>query len=215
LLALPTSRSTSSSKGEIEMRSTILGSLLVAGACLIFGPHLGGQQSGPESPALRGLEVAVLYNSLLSNVARADRFWMQGGSIQVDGQFWRGLGVEADISGFHTQNANNEGVGLNMITAAFGPSYRWSPAQHRYSFFAHALVGEANGFDSIFPGAAAASSSANGLALQLGGALDLSLKHHLLMRIFEVDWLRTELPNADTNVQNNVRLATGVVVRFQ
>jgi hypothetical protein len=197
------------------MRSTIRGSLFVAGACLMFGPHLCGQQSGTESPALRGLEVAILYNSLLSNVARADRFWMQGGSIQVDGQFWRGLGVDADISGFHTQNANNGGVGLDIVTAAFGPSYRWSPAHHHYSFLAHALVGEANGFDSIFPGAATASSSANGLALQFGGALDLPLKHHLLMRVFEADWLRTDLPNADTNVQNNIRLAAGIVVRFQ
>jgi hypothetical protein len=197
------------------MRSTIRGRLLLAGACLIFGPHLFGQHSDPESQALPGLEVAVLYNPLLSNVAGANRFWLQGGSIQVDGQFWRGLGVEADISGFHTQNANNGGVGLDMVTTTFGPCYRWSPANHRYSFFGHGLVGEANGFDSIFPGAARASSSANGLALQLGGGLDLPVKHRLLMRVFEADWLRTELPNADTNAQNNIRLAAGIVVRFK
>ena len=173
------------------MRSTIRGSLLVAGACLMFGPHLCGQQSGTESPALRELEVAVLYNSLLSNVARADRFWMQGGSIQVDGQFWRGLGVEADISGFHAQNANNGGCGVGYGNRHLRTAYRWSPAHHRYSFFGHALVGEANGFNSIFPGAAAASSSANSLALQFGGGMDLPVKHRLLMRVFEADWLRT------------------------
>ena len=98
------------------------------------------------------LEMAVLYDALLSNVVRADRFWMQGGSIQIEGQFWHGLGAEADISGFHAQNANNAGVGLDMVTATFGPRYLWSPAHHRCSFFGHALVGEANGFDSIFPG---------------------------------------------------------------
>jgi len=197
------------------MRSTIRGKLLLAGACLIFGPHLCGQLSGSEPQALPGLEVAVLYNPLLSNVTRANRFWMQGGSVQVDGKFWHGLGVEADISGFHTPNANNGSVGLDMVTATFGPRYQWSPAHHRCSFFGHALVGEANGFDSIFPGAAFASSSANGLALQLGGGFDLSVTHRFLMRVFEADWLRTELPNADTNVQNNIRLAAGVVVRFR
>ena len=196
------------------MRSTICGRLLLAGACLIFGRHLWGQQNGPESQASPRLEVAVLYNSLLSNVARANRFWMQGGSIEVDGQFWHGLCVEADVSGFHAQNANNATVGLDMVTATFGPCYRWSPVHHRYSFSGHALVGEANGFHSIFPGAGAASSSTNGLALQLGGGMDLSIKHRLLMRVFEADWLRTELPNADTNAQNNIRLAAGVVARF-
>jgi hypothetical protein len=196
------------------MRSTIRRRLLLAGACLIFGPHLWGQQSGSDSQALPRLEVAVLYSPLVSNVVRADRFWMQGGSIQAEGQFWHGLGIEADISGFHEQNASNTGVGLDMVTATFGPRYRWSPAHHRYSFFGHALLGEANGFNSIFPGTAAASSSANSLALQLGGGLDLPVKHRLLLRVFEADWLRTQLPNADTDVQNNIRLAAGVVMRL-
>jgi hypothetical protein len=197
------------------MRSTIRGRLLLAGFCLIFGRHLWGQQDGPESQAMPRFEVAVLYNSLLSNVSRANRFWMEGGSIQVDGQFWHGLGAEADISGFHAQNANNAGVGLDMVTTTFGPCYRWSPSHRRYSFLGHALVGEVNGFNSVFPGAAATSSSANGLALQFGGGMDLSIKHRLLIRVFDAGWLRTELPNADTNVQNNIRLAAGVVVRFQ
>jgi hypothetical protein len=197
------------------MRSTTRGRLLLVGACLIFGRYLWGQQNGPESQGLPRMEVAVLYDSLLSNVVRADRFWMQGGSIQVDGQFWHGLGVEADISGLHARNANNAEVGLDMVTTTFGPRYGWAPAHHRYSFFSHALVGEANGFDSVFPGVGATSDSATSLALQVGGGMDLAVKHRLLLRAFEVDWLRTQLPNANTNVQNNIRLAAGVVVRFQ
>jgi hypothetical protein len=161
------------------------------------------------------LEVAVLYDALLSNVVRADRFWMEGGSIQIAGQFWRGLGAEADISGLHAQNANNAGVGLDMVTATFGPRYLWAPARHRCFFFGHALVGEANGSNSIFPGVGSTTSSANSFALQIGGGMDLAVKHRLLIRAFEADWMRTELPNADTNVQNNVRLTAGVVVRFR
>ena len=196
------------------MRSTIRGNLLLAGVCLLCGRHLWGQENGPGSQASPSLEVAVLYDSLLSNVVRANQFWMQGGSIQVIGQFWHGLGVEADVSGLHTRNANNAGVGLDMVTATFGPRYQWSPARRRYSVFGHALAGEANGFDSVFPGAGVASSSANGLALQIGGGLDVAVKHHLSLRAFEADWLRTQLPNADTNVQNNTRLSAGAVFRF-
>jgi hypothetical protein len=155
-----------------------------------------------------------LYDSLLSNVVRANQFSMQGGSIQVIGEFWHGLGVEADVSGLHTRNANNAGMGLDMVTATFGPRYRWSPARRRYSVFGHALAGEVNGLDSVFPGAGVASSSANGLALQIGGGLDVAVKNHFSLRAFEADWLRTQLPNADTNVQNNTRLAAGAVFRF-
>jgi hypothetical protein len=101
-----------------------------------------------------------------------------------------------------------------MVTSTFGPRYRWSPARRRYAFFGQALAGEANGFNSIFPGATAPASSANSVALEIGGGLDLPIKHRLALRAFEADWLRTDLPNSDTNVQNNVRLTAGVVVRF-
>jgi hypothetical protein len=33
--------------------------------------------------------------------------------------------------------------------------------------------------------------------------------------VFEADWLRTQLPNSDTDVQNNIRLAAGVVIRLR
>jgi hypothetical protein len=197
------------------MRSTIRGRLLLVCACLLLGRHLWGQQDGDDRQAPPKLDVAVLYDSLLTNVVRANRFWMQGGSVQVDGRFWRGLGVEADVSGFHAQNANNAGVGLDMVTTTFGPRYSWSPSHHGYALFGHALAGEANGFNSIFPGIGAVSSSANSLALQIGGGMDLPVKHRFLLRAFEADWLRTQLPNAYSNTQNNFRVAAGVVVRFQ
>jgi hypothetical protein len=196
------------------MRGMICGRLLLVSACLLSGQHLWGQEDRGESQASSSLEVSVVYNPLLTNVVRANKFWMQGGAIQVNGQFWRGLGVEADVCGFHAQNANNAGVGLDMVTATFGPHYAWSPAHHRYVFFGHALVGEVNGFNSIFPAAGAASGSADSLALQVGGGMDLWVRHRLLLRGFEADWLRTQLPNADKNVQNSLRLAAGVVVRF-
>jgi hypothetical protein len=195
------------------MRSTICGKMLLAGAWLSAVPYLWGQDaSGPQAPA--GVQVAVLYNSLLTNVVRSNEFWMQGGGVQVEGQFWRGLGVEADVSGFHAGNVEN-GVGLDLVTATFGPGYRWSPAHHRYSVFGHAMVGEAYGFDSAFPSAASSSASANGLALQLGGGIDLRVERRFSLRVFEADWLRTQLPNADNNLQNNTRLGAGVVVRFR
>ncbi|MGB8537717.1 MAG: hypothetical protein WCD57_14950 [Acidobacteriaceae bacterium] len=196
------------------MNRLICGRLFLVGACLIFGRPCWGQQSVSERPDSPRLEVSILYDAVLSNVVRSDQFWMQGGSIQVAGQFKYGLGVEADISGLDTQNANNAGVGLDLVTATFGPRYRWSPAGRRYSVFGHALVGEAFGFNSVFPGPGAASGSANSLALQIGGGLDWQLKNHLRLRPFEADWLRTQLPNAETGVQNNTRLTTGVVFSF-
>ncbi len=196
------------------MRISICGKLLLAGACIGLGLPLLGQRSSPGTPTAPGLEVTVLYSAQLSNVVPGDNFWMQGGSVQVNGQFWHGWGAMANISGAHTQNASNSGVGLDMMITTFGPRYQWSPAHRPYAFFGQALVGKAFGFNSVFPGASPAAGSANSLAFELGGGMDLPVAHHFSVRAIEADWLRTQLPNSDTNVQNNLRLGAGIVVRF-
>jgi hypothetical protein len=160
--------------------------------------------------------VAVVYNPLIANVVSGNSFWMQGGSVQVHGQFWRGLGVVADFAGLHSASTNgSSSVGLDMVTATFGPRYTWSPANRRYAVFGQALIGEANGMNSVFPNPAGANDSANSLALYVGGGVNLRLKDHLAMRAFEADWLRTQLPNATTNVQNNLRVGAGLIYRFK
>lgn len=195
------------------MRTIICGSLLLAAALLPGRPLWGQQQgAGSQSPSL---QVSVMYTSVLTNVVRANMFWMQGGAIQVNGQFWHGLGAEADICGLHAQNANNAGAGLDLVTATFGPRYTWSPEHHRFAVFGHALAGEANGFHSVFPTVGATSGSADSLALQVGGGVDLRVRRQISVRVLEADWLRTQLPNADTNVQNSLHLGTGAVVRFR
>jgi len=41
----------------------------------------------------------------------------------VEGRFWRGLGVVADVNGHHTANMHVSRVGLDLVTATFGPRY--------------------------------------------------------------------------------------------
>ena len=196
------------------MRTSIRARLLLVGAFIMVELEAGGQQlPNPAKQTASFLEIALVYNQQMSNIVAGNSFWMEGGSIQVDGQFWRGLSAVADVSGAHTASASNSGPGLDLITAAFGPRYTWTPAHRRYAFFGQALAGEANGLHSVFPNPAGASDSANSLAVQLGGGINVSLKSNLAIRVLDADWLRTQMPNATTNVQNNLRLGAGIVIR--
>jgi hypothetical protein len=122
----------------------------------------------------------------------------------------------ADVSGLHTANAgNSSGVGLDLVTATFGPRYTWSSPRGRYAVFGQVLAGEGNGFHSVFPGPSGANDSADGLAVYIGGGLNLQLKHRFAVRAIEANWLRTQMPNATTNVQNNLRLGAGLIYRFK
>ena len=199
------------------MRKFIRVKVLLAGACIATGLMAFGQEA-PRSAGQTGasIDVAVVYNPLMANVVSSNRFWMQGGSVQAHGQFWHGLGIAADVSGLHTASTSGStGVGLDMVTLTFGPRYTWSPAHRRYAFFGQVLAGEAHGLNSIFPNAAGANDSANSLALYVGGGINVRLKDHLALRVLEADWLRTQMPNATTDVQNNLRLGAGLIYKFK
>ena len=155
----------------------------------------------------------IIYNATLSDVVSSSRFTLQGGSVQIHGRIYGGWGVVADISGAHTANINSTGVGLDLMTATFGPRYTWTPAHARYELFGQGLVGQAWGMNSIFPDPAGANAVASSLSVKAGGGVNLKLKHHFALRLFEADYLRTQLPNSTSNVQNNVTLGAGVVIR--
>lgn len=185
----------------------VLGSALAAGA---------SDQKGQEETGSH-FDAAVSYQAMYSNpVGDGANFWLQGGDVQAHGQFWRGIGIVADISGFHNGNASGSGVGLDLVTATFGPRYtRWM-RRRPVSVYGQALVGEAFGMNSLFPGLNGVSSdNANSMAFVLGGGLNYALRHHLSVRVFEADWVRTQLPNANNNVQNNLRVGAGLVLHIK
>jgi hypothetical protein len=198
------------------MRKSIRVKVLLAGACILTGLAAAGQSTASQvEPATGHIDVAFVYNPLMANLVGGDGFWMQGGSVQVHGRFWHGLGVVADVAGLHRVSANSSSVGLDLITWTFGPRYSWAPARGSCTFFGQGLVGEVNGLNSVFPHASGATATASSLAVNVGGGINLSLNHRLSVRVLEADWLRTQLPNSTTNVQNNLRLGAGLIYRFK
>jgi hypothetical protein len=194
-----------------------LSSLLLWGALtatLSVAQNVPSEKKSTIAPASH-LEVAVTYDGLYSSASVGNGFWMQGGAIQAEGCFSHGLGVVADLAGEHTANMHGSGVALDMVTTTFGPRYTWQPRRYRRSaLYGQVLVGEANGFNSVFPNFNGATSSANDLALKIGGGMNYTLSRHLAVRVIEAGWLRTQLPNSTTNVQNNLHIGAGLILRF-
>jgi hypothetical protein len=195
-------------------RLTIRSKAMLFLAAMMAAPLFAQQPPHVSQPGR--FEIALTYDAMRSNAITESGFWLQGGSVQVHGQFWRGLGVVADVGGLHSGNINSSGVGLDLITATFGVRYTFTPLpEHgRYSIYAQGLAGVANGRNSLFPNAAGAQNSATGIAEQAGSGLNVALSHHIALRAFEANWVRTDLPNGTNNVQNNLRLGAGLAFRF-
>jgi hypothetical protein len=194
----------------MTMRARI-STVLLLGAMTMAG-SLAAQTVPARTKSRPRFDTAFTWDGAHAQIAGGGSFWMNGAGFQLHVPFWRGLGVVADIAGTGTSDMGSTGVGLDLITVDFGPRYTWS--RRRMSFYAQGLAGQAFGFNGLFPAPRAANSSDDSLAALAGGGIDASLRPHLALRLVEADWLRTQLPNSAANVQNDLRLSAGIVLRF-
>jgi outer membrane immunogenic protein len=160
------------------------------------------------------VDVAVTYNAMRGTLITGSSFWQQGGGVDLSATFYHGFGAVANIAGARVSNINGTGVNLTMVTELFGPRYTWVTKSGRVAIFGQELIGEANGLDSVFTSPQGALSSSNSFALLSDGGMDIRLSKHLAVRPLEAGWLRTQLPNAGSNVQNSLTLGGGVVFRL-
>jgi peptidoglycan-associated lipoprotein len=181
--------------------------LILLIAVVATGALARAQTGAPKS---NGVSLAITYDALGSNITNTNRFWMQGGAAELTGSFFHGFGATASVLGLHTANSGG-GVPVNLVIATFGPSYHYG--RRRVGVFAHGLVGEADGFRGVYPQAGGATPSASSLAVVAGGGVDVGVSRHLAVRVVQADYVRTQLPNSLTNVQNSVRLGVGIVIR--
>ena len=99
-----------------------------------------------------------------------------------------------------------------MTTFTAGP--RFKLPGNRVRSFAQALFGLAHGSGSKFPNGNSVESSANSFAVDLGAGADYFLNKRISVRILQLDYLRTALPNNTTNWQNNLRIGAGLTLHF-
>jgi hypothetical protein len=158
------------------------------------------------------------YSYLNTDVAPGNRTGMNGWQATVEGKILSFIGIAADFSSYYgTPNfpepvqpactlppcptPTPENFSTSQQNYLFGP--RVSISVSKFRPFAEALFGAGH----INANAAGSSTS---FATAIGGGLDYKLFHILAWR-FQGDYLRTSF---FSTTQDNVRLTTGIVVRF-
>jgi len=205
------------------MRISSRGKVLLVGACLLAGATSWAQQSQkPVAPDTVSTDLAVTFAVERSQaVSSQGSFWFKGGGADAAITFKSGMGIAASLTGDHASNIT-PGVDANKITYLAGPRYTWTAWQghataadnRRLQVFGQALFGWTHGFNGYYPAMPAATSSAKSLALQGGGGINFYLTRNFGVRLLEADYVRTVLPNAAANIQNDMRLSFGLTYHF-
>ena len=168
-------------------------------------------------------ELAITYDverAKASNTA-CGCFWLNGATLEGSMTLYHGLGVVGNFTGETgsvpaSSGSGGSSVGLTQFNYLAGPRYTFAAKKlpaHPLGFV-DVLVGGAHATNGVFPATGGSTSTANSIAVQAGAGLDLIFSRGLGIRVAELDYVHTALPNNASNSQNNFRVAFGLVYKF-
>jgi hypothetical protein len=160
-----------------------------------------------QTPAIPVAEVGFDYSFFhIHSSLNAPGVNENGGGGYFEYNLNRTIGLVGDIGAY-----NSSAVGQTTVTYLFGPRLNWRKG--RFTPYTQFLVGGAHGSSNT----AQVTTGQNAFAAAFGGGLDIALTHRISLKPVQVEYLIAELPGftgGAANVQNNLRISAGVVLRF-
>jgi outer membrane immunogenic protein len=175
------------------------------------------QTQASAIPSANQTEISGEYTYTHSNAPPAECgcFPLNGGSASIAQPYGSGyFALVFDTTVVHTSgiSSGKYNLTLSVFTAGFRlrptPGARWKP-------FGEVLIGVEHAGGSLVRGDTPAASDGGAVfAMNAGGGLDRRLSRHLSLRVIEADYLMTTSSNRANNVQNNLRIGSGLIYRF-
>jgi outer membrane immunogenic protein len=198
------------------MRLAVRSSILLLAVAAI-SPGTASAQTQPSPDQSPRSEAALDFTYIHSNAppGGCGCFNMTGGSAsyawQLKPERWTIVG---DVTVGRSGGISSGNYTLTLSTFTAGMRYLIPTGEHALQPFGQALLGAAHGSGTLVEGNTPAAADQTVFAANLGGGLDLRASRHFAVRLIDANWLVTVFNNTDNNRQNNVRLSTGVVLRF-
>ena len=198
----------------------------IAGISFLILASLGVAQARPAQQPATHLSFSPLTIGLTYNAERAKTtsssgcncFWFQGAAADANWRLWNNLGIAAQFSGGRASSVS-PGVDISKFDFLFGPRYTWHPPiwEHHKphsAIFGEFLLGGTHAFNTIIPTTSGLSGSATAFAFQTGVGANLWLTPRFGLRVLQLDYVYSQLPNGGNSRQDDLRIATGVIWRI-
>jgi len=177
---------------------------------VVAGAQLAQAQAfGTASGQTPALEIGANYDFFHANAppGACGCFSMSGGGGTLIFNAPYGLSAVADLSGGHANAVGGTTQNITLFNYVFGPRYSYRRIR-RFTPYAQGLVGRSMEISNY-----AYVQQANALAVMGGGGINMRLSK-LIGWDVEADYVYSKLPNAVNNMQNTLRVSTGILFRF-
>ncbi len=191
-------------------KKVLLTALLALSATVSTQTH-AQEIFGTEPGQTPVLETSVGYTYLHANAppGQCGCFSANGGYASAVFNMPRRFGIVADLAAAHTNTVGATTQSITVFNYLFGPRYRLKPVFKRYVPYAQMLGGGSEEISSY-----TAVQGVVGAAFSVGGGVSTTINPHFGWTIFEVDWVHSYVPNAQNNLQNDLRVSSGITFRL-
>jgi outer membrane immunogenic protein len=184
-------------------------------AVVVFPLH-GRAQTRPatafglDSDQTSAVELGFNYTYIRANAppAACGCFSMNGGGGNLVVNMPHGLSLVADLDATHASKINGTTQNITVFDYLAGPRYSYRTSS-RFTPYVQVLLGGSEEISNY-----AFVQNSNAFAVSGGGGVSRVLNPHLAWNIVEVDYIYSRLPNAVNNHQNDLRVSTGITLRF-
>jgi outer membrane immunogenic protein len=195
----------------MRFEKTVLLTAFVALSATLSAQARAQETFGTEPGQTPRFETSVGYTFVHANAppGQCGCFSANGGFGSVVFNVSRGFGVVADVAGVHTNTIGSTTQSITVINYLFGPRYSFRSVSRRFVPYAQALGGGSRETSNY-----AAVQSVNAAAFSVGGGVSTTFNRHLGRTIFEGDWVHSYPPNAQNDIQNDLRISSAISFRF-
>lgn len=180
---------------------------------LPFTPLLFPSLVLAQSRAFSDLPINVRFAATRANAppGTCGCFFLVGGAADAAFRVLPGVSVAVEVGGNTVGHVAGTARGLSTITLLAGP--RYTVPVGRLALSGQAMFGAARGLDADFSTGTRRTDTATAFGMALGGFAEVHFSHAVSLRVAQVDYVQTNLPNGIDNRQRNIRVGAGVTFR--
>lgn len=184
-----------------------------------------GALAGTSARAQRSSDFGMVYvqersNFISPGAAGSHYFYLRGASVDYGMSLWKGIGVTGSATGIAVSNLNSN-VDIQHIEFLGGVRYTYNLGHitpttwgRHGGIFAEGKAGYTFAIAGQYPQNGTIQSSAAALTYAGGGGINVHIYQRFDLRLIEVHYVRTQLPNGTNNQQDDIRAAAGINFHF-
>lgn len=147
-------------------------------------------------------------------------FMMRGAKVDFAYEFAHRIGLVVSGTGLSTVNLRGS-LDVEQISLMAGPRYTWNwghitptATSRKGGVYVEGKAGYVIAISGAYPVNGVVMDHASALTYMGGAGVNLHLYDRFDLRPVELEYVRDQLPNGGTNVQNSLRLGAGINFHF-